>query len=235
MKTVLHKAESRGSFDYGWLKTNYSFSFSSWQNPEKVHFGVLRVLNDDTIAAGMGFGTHSHDNMEIITIPTSGQLEHKDSMGNHGIISKGEVQVMSAGSGIQHSEYNNNKEFPVSLFQIWLFSNKKNVAPRYDQRSFDFDSLKNEFCTIVSPMGEKTGLNIHQDAWFSLGKLDKDFSYNYKLKNKNNGVYLFLIEGNITLNKLLLKRRDAVEITESESFEIISNSNSELLLLEIPL
>ncbi|TBR18442.1 MAG: pirin family protein [Chitinophagaceae bacterium] len=235
MKTVLHKAESRGSFDYGWLKTNYSFSFSSWQNPEKVHFGVLRVLNDDTIAAGMGFGTHSHDNMEIITIPTSGQLEHKDSMGNHGIISKGEVQVMSAGSGIQHSEYNNSKEFPVSLFQIWLFSNKKNVAPRYDQRSFDFDSLKNEFCTIVSPMGENTGLNIHQDAWFSLGKLDKDFSYNYNLKNKNNGVYLFLIEGNITLNKLLLKRRDAVEITEFESLEIISNSNSELLLLEIPM
>ncbi len=234
MKTILHKAESRGSFDYGWLKTNYSFSFSSWHNPERIHFGALRVLNDDTISSGMGFDTHSHDNMEIITIPTSGQLEHKDSMGNHGIISKGEVQVMSAGSGIQHSEFNHSKSIPVSLFQIWLFSNKKNVTPNYEQRLFDFENLKNEFIVIVSPMGEKVGLNIHQNAWFSLGKMDANFSYNYELKVKKNGVYVFVIEGEININGEKLNRRDALAITETSELKITTTSKSEILIMEIP-
>jgi redox-sensitive bicupin YhaK (pirin superfamily) len=234
MNTIIHKAASRGTADYGWLKTNYSFSFSSWYNPERIHFGALRVLNDDFIAGGMGFGKHPHDNMEIITIPMSGQLEHKDSMGNTGIISKGEVQVMSAGSGIEHSEYNHNTEEPVTLFQLWIFSNKKNVTPRYDQQKFDFDSLKNNFLTIVSPMGFAEGLNIHQNAWIHLGKLEKDNSINYTLKDKNNGVYVLVIEGEIIIDNNTLSRRDAAGISETEKIEITASHNAEILLIEVP-
>lgn len=234
MNTIIHKAESRGTADYGWLKTNYSFSFSSWYNPERIHFGALRVLNDDFIAGGMGFGTHPHDNMEIITIPLSGQLEHKDSMGNTGIISKGEVQVMSAGSGIEHSEYNHNADEPVTLFQLWIFSAKKNVTPRYDQRKFDFASLNNNFLNIVSPMGFTDGLNIHQNAWIHIGKFEKSFKTNYELKDKNNGVYAIVIEGEVNINGNQLNRRDAIGISEVEKIEIMAKSKAEILLIEIP-
>ncbi|MBM3414850.1 MAG: pirin family protein [Bacteroidetes bacterium] len=235
MKSVLYKAESRGAAGYGWLKTRYSFSFSNWYNPERIHFGALRVLNDDYIAGGMGFGTHPHDNMEIITIPMSGQLEHKDSMGNSGIISKGEVQVMSAGTGIQHSEYNHNKDEAVTLFQVWVFPEKKNVQPRYDQQAFDFDSLKNSFITIVSPMGNDEGLNIHQQAWFSIGKLDKGFTTEYKIKKEGNGVYVFVIEGDAVINGINLKRRDGLGITETNKLEIKAGGETELLLMEVPM
>ncbi|MBK5271822.1 MAG: pirin family protein, partial [Bacteroidia bacterium] len=209
MKSILHKAETRGHADHGWLNAWHSFSFAGYHDPSRVHFGVLRVLNDDTIAGGMGFGTHPHDNMEIITIPLSGQLEHRDSMGNTGVISKGEVQVMSAGTGIQHSEKNKNHNEPLKLLQIWVFPDQRNVEPRYDQKTFDLTTSKNNLLTIVSPMGEKEGLNIHQHAWFSLGKLDKDFTITYELKDKQNGVYVFVIEGSVKINGESLNRRDA--------------------------
>lgn len=235
MKTILYKAETRGHAEHGWLNAWHSFSFAGYHDPSRVHFGVLRVLNDDTIAGGMGFGTHPHDNMEIITIPLSGQLEHRDSMGNSGIISKGEVQVMSAGTGIQHSEKNKNKNEPLKLLQIWLFPDKENVAPRYDQKAFDLAASKNNLLTIVSPMGEKEGLNIHQNAWFSLGKLDKDFVTAYELKDKQNGVYAFVIDGSVTINGEKLNRRDAAGITESDILEIKADSEAELLLMEVPM
>lgn len=235
MKKILHKADKRGHADHGWLNAWHSFSFASYHDPEKVHFGVLRVLNDDTVAGGMGFGTHPHDNMEIITIPLSGQLEHKDSMGNTGIISKGEVQVMSAGTGIQHSEKNKDQNEALKLLQIWLFPNKKNVKPRYDQKAFDLDAANNNLLTIVSPMGEKEGLNIHQNAWFSLGKLDKDFKTSYQLKDKNNGVYAFVIDGAISINGEKLNRRDGLGIAETGELEIKAESDAELLLMEIPM
>jgi redox-sensitive bicupin YhaK (pirin superfamily) len=235
MKTILHKADSRGHADHGWLNAWHSFSFAGYHDPARVHFGVLRVLNDDTVAGGMGFGAHPHDNMEIITIPLSGQLEHKDSMGNTGVISKGEVQVMSAGMGIQHSEKNKNPDEVVKLLQIWVFPDKRNVAPRYDQKLFDLDAAKNNLLTIVSPMGEKEGLNIHQDAWFSLGKLDKDFSTIYQLKNKEHGVYAFVIDGEVTINDKKLGRRDGLGIMEADKLEIKADTDAELLLMEVPM
>lgn len=235
MKTILHKANNRGHADHGWLNAWHSFSFANFHDPSKIHFGVLRVLNDDTIAGGMGFGTHPHDNMEIITIPLSGQLEHKDSMGNTGVISKGEVQVMSAGTGIRHSEKNKNPDTPLKLLQIWLFPNKKNVEPRYDQKAFDLDVTKNKLLTIVSPMGEKEGLNIHQHAWFSLGKLDKDIKVKYGLKDKKNGVYAFVIDGEVNINGENLNRRDGLGIAETDQLEIKAQAESELLLMEIPM
>jgi len=235
MKTVLHKADTRGHADHGWLNAWHSFSFASYHDPSRVHFGVLRVLNDDTVAGGMGFGAHPHDNMEIITIPLAGQLEHNDSMGNSGTISKGEVQVMSAGTGIQHSEKNNNPKEIVKLLQIWVFPDKKNVEPRYDQKAFDLAASRNKLLTIVSPMGEKEGLNIHQDAWFSLGKLDKDVSITYALKNKDHGVYVFIIDGEVTVNGTKLGRRDGVGITEADQLDIKAEAEAEVLLMEVPM
>ena len=235
MKSIVHKAATRGHADHGWLNAWHSFSFAGYHDPSRVHFGVLRVLNDDTIAGGMGFGAHPHDNMEIITIPLSGQLEHRDSMGNTGIISKGEVQVMSAGTGIQHSEKNKNSNEPLKLLQIWVFPDKRNVEPRYGQKAFDLSASKNNLLTIVSPMGEKEGLNIHQNAWFSLGKLDKDFSTTYELKDKQNGIYAFVIDGTVTINGEKLDRRDAAGISEADKLEIKADSEAELLLMEIPM
>lgn len=234
MKLIFHKVDTRGHADHGWLNAWHSFSFAGYHNPERVHFGVLRVLNDDTIAGGMGFGSHPHDNMEIITIPLSGQLEHKDSMGNTGIISKGEVQVMSAGTGIQHSEKNKNSTEALKLLQIWLLPDKKNVPPRYDQRAFDLTAAKNNLLNIVSPMGSAEGLNIHQNAWFHLGKLDKDFTTTYTLKDKENAVYAFLIDGEMTINGEKLNRRDAIGISETDKLEIKADSDAELLLMEVP-
>jgi redox-sensitive bicupin YhaK (pirin superfamily) len=235
MKTILHKADTRGHADHGWLNAWHSFSFAGYHDPSRVHFGALRVLNDDTVAGGMGFGAHPHDNMEIITIPLSGQLEHRDSMGNTGIIRKGEVQVMSAGTGIQHSEKNKNLKEPLKLLQIWLFPDTKNVEPRYDQRAFDMDAAKNSLLNIVSPMGSAEGLNIHQNAWFHIGKLNKDTSLTYELKDKQNGVYAFLIDGEVTINGEKLDRRDALGISEIDKLDINADNEAELLLIEVPL
>lgn len=236
MKTILHKAGTRGHADHGWLNTYHTFSFGSYHNPERVHFGALRVLNDDTVSGGMGFGAHPHDNMEIISIPTSGALEHTDNMGTRQVISQGDVQVMSAGTGIQHAEKNKNHDKEVRFFQIWVFPNKKNVEPRYDQKSFSEKDKHNKLLTVVSPIGSGgAGVQIHQDAWFSLGNLDKDFKTTYQLKNKTNGVYVFIIEGDVTVNGEKLNRRDGLGIKEVDTLTISADSNVELLLMEVPL
>lgn len=235
MKTILHKAGTRGHANHGWLDSYHTFSFAGYYDPSRVHFGALRVLNDDTVAGGMGFGAHPHDNMEIISIPTNGALEHKDNMGNTQVIRQGDVQVMSAGTGIQHAEKNNDHKQEVKFFQIWVFPNKKNVEPRYDQKNFSDEDKHNKLLTVVSPFGTNDGgVQIHQNAWFSLGKLDKDFSTTYKLKNKTNGVYAFVIEGDVTINDEKLNRRDGLGITETDTLTINANSNTELLLMEVP-
>lgn len=235
MKTILHKAETRGHANHGWLDSWHTFSFAGYYDPERIHFGALRVLNDDTVAGGMGFGTHPHDNMEIISIPTSGDLEHKDNMGNVQVIKQGDVQVMSAGTGIQHGEKNKNTDQPVKFFQIWVFPNKKNVKPRYDQKSFSDADKKNKLLTVVSPLGsDDGGVQIHQDAWFSLGKLDKGITLPYDLKKKENGVYAFVIEGNVTVNGNALNRRDGLGITGADKLEIFADSDADLLLMEVP-
>ncbi len=235
MKTILHKANTRGHASHGWLDSYHTFSFAGYHNPERVHFGALRVLNDDSVAAGMGFGAHPHDNMEIISIPTSGDLEHQDSMGNKQVISQGDVQVMSAGTGVRHSEKNKNHDKEVKFFQIWIFPKVKNVEPRYDQQTFADTDKHNKLLTVVSPLGTADGgVQIHQDAWFSLGKLDKDFNISYTLKNSNNGVYAFVIEGDVTINGQLLNRRDGLGITETDTLEIKADSNAEILLMEVP-
>lgn len=235
MKSVLHKAGTRGHANHGWLDSYHTFSFAGYHNPERVHFGALRVLNDDTVAGGMGFGAHPHDNMEIISIPTSGDLEHADNMGNKQVIRQGDVQVMSAGTGVQHSEKNKNHDQPVKFFQIWVFPNQKNVKPRYDQKSFSEADKHNRLLTVVSPLGSADGgVQIHQDAWFSLGRLDKDFEVNYALKNPKNGVYAFVIEGDVTINGQALNRRDGLAITEAAELLIHADADAELLLMEIP-
>ncbi|MBN8676320.1 MAG: pirin family protein [Chitinophagales bacterium] len=235
MKTILHKANTRGHANHGWLDSYHTFSFGGYHNPERVHFGALRVLNDDSVAAGMGFGAHPHDNMEIISIPTSGDLEHQDSMGNKQVIKQGDVQAMSAGTGIRHSEKNKNHDKEVKFFQVWVFPKVKNVEPRYDQQTFADMDKHNQLLTVVSPLGSADGgVQIHQDAWFSLGKLDKDFSTSYTLKNSNNGVYAFVIEGDITINGQSLNRRDGLGITETDTLEIKADSHAELLLIEVP-
>src|SRR4030095_11883061 len=235
MKSILHKANTRGHANHGWLDSYHTFSFAAYYDPKRIHFGALRVLNDDTVAGGMGFGVHPHDNMEIISIPTSGDLEHRDNMGNTQVIREGDVQVMSAGTGIQHAEKNKNEDKPVRFFQIWVFPKEKNVKPRYDQKNFDNKDKHNRLLTVVSPLGsDDGGVQIHQDAWFSLGKLDKDFTTTYQLKNKENGVYAFVIDGDVTINGEKLNRRDGLGVTETDSLQITADSEAELLLMEVP-
>ena len=233
--TVLHKANTRGHANHGWLNAYHSFSFASWYNPERVQFGTLRVLNDDTVAAGMGFGTHPHDNMEIITIPLEGDLAHKDSMGNAATIKTGDVQVMSAGTGIQHSEFNPNENAQTKLFQIWLFPKTKNVAPRYQQITLDVTEQKNNFAQILSPIAADAGVWIHQDAWFHLADFDKNFTKTYELKRKGNGMYIFVISGTITVDGQELETRDGLGITDFETLDIKATSDAKFLLMEIPM
>ena len=233
--TVLHKANTRGHADHGWLNAYHSFSFASWYNPERVQFGTLRVLNDDTVAAGMGFGTHPHDNMEIITIPLEGDLAHKDSMGNTETIKTGEVQVMSAGTGIQHSEFNPNHDRHTKLFQIWLFPKTRNVAPRYQQIKLDVREQKNNFAQILSPNADDEGVWIHQDAWFHLADFDEGFSKTYELKKAGNGMYVFVISGNITVDGQELETRDGLGITDFQNLEIKASTDAKFLLMEIPM
>jgi quercetin 2,3-dioxygenase len=232
---ILHTASSRGHANHGWLNAYHSFSFASWYNPERIQFGMLRVLNDDTVAAGMGFGTHPHDNMEIITIPLEGDLAHKDSMGNAATIKTGDVQVMSAGTGIQHSEFNPNADQHTKLFQIWLFPKYRNVEPRYQQITLDSTKQKNEFAQILSPNEEDEGVWIHQDAWFYLSDFDKDFAKKLALKKEGNGFYIMNIEGEIEVNGEKLEKRDAIGIWETNEIEIKANSDSRFLIMEIPM
>lgn len=237
MKTKLFEANSRGNADHGWLKANFSFSFGNYYNPERVQFGMLRVLNDDTIAGGTGFGTHPHANMEIITIPLEGGLKHRDSMGNEGVIRFGEVQVMSAGTGIQHSEMNASQNDTAKTLQLWVFPDKEDVTPRYDQKSFDIENQINKFVTIVSPKDKNDGnaLWVYQQTFFNLGIFEKDTSITYKVNIPENGVYLFLIEGEIEVDNQILKTRDAMGIIDFEQFEIKINSKSKILLIEVPM
>jgi quercetin 2,3-dioxygenase len=234
--TVLHKANTRGHANHGWLNAHHSFSFANYYNPERMHFGVLRVLNDDIVAEGMGFGTHPHDNMEIVTIPLQGDLEHKDSMGNNEIIRQGDVQAMSAGTGVRHSEYNPNADKEVRLLQIWLFPRERSVTPRYDQLSYDRSKMQNNLLQIVSPNPEDEGVWIHQDAWFHLGSLDAGFETSYTINRPNkNGVYAFIIEGDVTINGQQLNKRDALGLWDLETLSIKADSKAEILLMEVPM
>lgn len=234
--TVLHRAESRGHANHGWLKTYHTFSFANYYNPERMNFGVLRVLNDDTVAAGMGFGTHPHDNMEIISIPLSGDLEHKDSMGNVAVIRNGDVQVMSAGTGITHSEYNRNKDKEVKFLQIWVFPNRRNVTPRYDQLTLSLADRKNRFQQILSPNPEDEGVWIYQKAWFHLGDFDGGSEAEYRLKGgSGQGLYVFLLSGQITVDGQEMNPRDGFGIWAVEKVQIRASQRSEILLMEVPM
>jgi hypothetical protein len=233
--SVLHKSETRGDADHGWLHSRHTFSFADYYDPERVHFGMLRVLNDDTVEAGMGFGTHPHDNMEIISIPLEGDLEHKDSMGNVSVIRHEDVQVMSAGTGITHSEYNKNKDRRVKFLQIWVFPNRKNVKPRYDQITLNIDDHHNRFQQILSPDPDDEGVWIYQNAWFHLGKFDKGFKADYNLKAEDNGVYAFILNGNVTINDQELTSRDGFGIWDVDKLTVKVDSEAEFLLMEVPM
>lgn len=236
MKLKVHRAGCRGHVDHGWLDTWHTFSFAGYYNPDRMHFGALRVLNDDTVQAGMGFGTHPHDNMEIITIVLKGELEHRDSMGNGSVIRPGEIQVMSAGTGIQHSEFNHSERNEVSLLQIWVFPDKKNVEPRYDQTVFSDNAMNGNWCNIVSPDGAGGLLWIHQQAWFSLGNFDEGSNIEYQLKKAGSGVYVFVISGEIEIGDETLQSRDGLCIEDIQSgIPVKVSAKSKILMMEVPL
>ena len=232
---ILHEANTRGHANHGWLNAFHSFSFANWRNPDRDNFGVLRVLNDDTVAAGMGFGTHGHDNMEIITIPLEGDLAHKDSMGNAETIRTGDIQVMSAGTGIKHSEFNPNENLQTKLLQIWLFPNQRNVLPRYQQISLNPLDSKNKLQQILSPNPDDEGVWIHQDAWFHLGDFDSEVTTTYIRKKAGNGLYIFIISGSINVDNQTLQEKDGLGITDFETIDIKAITNSKFLLMEIPM
>lgn len=235
MKTVLHKAGNRGHANHGWLDTNHTFSFGHFYDPTRMHFGVLRVLNDDVVDGGMGFGTHPHDNMEIISIPLSGDLEHKDSMNNVGVIRQNDVQIMSAGTGIYHSEYNGNKDRKVNFLQIWVFPKANNIQPRYEQKTFSPEDRVNKLQQVVSPQKNDEGVWINQDAWFHLGNLKQGFQTAYQVKQKGNGVYAFVISGDVTINGQLLNKRDGLGVWDTDTLDITAGSDAEILLMEVPM
>lgn len=234
-QTVVHKANTRGVADHGWLKSYQSFSFAGYYNPERMNFGALRVLNDDIVTGGNGFGEHPHDNMEIISIPLEGDLQHKDSMGNTATIKAGEIQVMSAGTGIYHSEYNADPKNPAKFLQIWLFPNKRNVTPRYDQILLNDTDKRDEFVQILSPNADDAGVWIYQDAWFSLGKFNTQVTKTYHLNKKGNGVYVFVLKGQLEVNGQLLVARDGFGIWETDSFDVKAINSAEFLLMEVPM
>jgi redox-sensitive bicupin YhaK (pirin superfamily) len=235
MKTIYHSAETRGNANHGWLKANHSFSFAQYYDPERMNFGALRVLNDDTIAPGKGFGTHPHDNMEIITIPLKGDLEHKDSMGNVGAINEGEIQVMSAGTGVYHSEYNKNKDKPINLLQLWVIPKTRNVKPRYDQKSLREYKKTNAFYQILSPNQDDGGMWIHQDAWFHMGEFNQATETEYIIKKQGNGIYIFVIEGAFKVGDQQLNQRDALGVWEVKKISFVADPNSKVLLVEVPM
>lgn len=235
MKKIYHSSSSRGEANHGWLHAKHSFSFANYFNPDRVQFGVLRVLNDDIIAPGMGFGSHPHDNMEIITIPLEGALEHKDSMDNVGVIEADEIQVMSAGTGVYHSEYNKNKDQSVNLLQLWVFPHTQNVSPRYDQKSIKELKTPNVFYPILTPNPDGPAMWIHQDAWFHLGEFDKETEVEYSVHKNGNGVYAFVIDGEGNIAGQDLSKRDALGIWDTQSFSISAKKDSRILLLEVPM
>lgn len=235
MKAVIHKAATRGHADHGWLNSYHTFSFANYYSPERIHFGELRVLNDDTVKAGMGFGTHPHDNMEIISIPLEGDLEHRDSMGNVAVIEEGDVQVLSAGTGITHSEFNKNKDKEVKFLQIWIFPKEKNGTPRYDQISIRDIAKDNAFYQVLSPNKDDQGVWINQDAWFHIGKFTKGNSDEYTIKKEGNGIYVFVLEGEAEINDEKLSKRDGMGIWDIDSIHVKATENARLLLMEVPM
>nr|WP_198530135.1 pirin family protein [Flavobacterium sp. Root935] len=236
MNKILHKATTRGDANHGWLHSKHTFSFANYHNPERMNFGVLRVLNDDIVSGNMGFSTHPHKDMEIISIPLEGDLKHKDNMGNETVIKCGDIQVMSAGTGIMHSEYNNNPDQAVKFLQIWVFPNKKNVTPRYDQITLDVADRKNKMQQIVSPNVGDAGVWIHQDAWFNMTNLEKAKELTYHLNDsKRNGVYVFVLKGDVTVNNQSLNSRDGLGVWDTNHLNIKADSDTELLLMEVPM
>ncbi len=235
MKTTLHKSNTRGHADHGWLDTFHTFSFAGYQDPERMNFGALRVLNDDKVASGRGFGTHPHQDMEIISIPLSGDLEHKDSMGNKGIITEGEIQVMSAGTGIQHSEYNRNADKDVQFLQIWVFPREQGVTPRYDQISITDLHQENTFYQVLSPNENDQGVWIHQDAWFSIGDFTVETSGEYSLNKTGDGVYFFVLEGEIEVEGQNLSKRDGIAVSDTDKIKYSASKNAKALLMEVPM
>lgn len=236
MNTVLHKADTRGNANHGWLQSKHSFSFANYHNPERMNFGLLRVLNDDIVAPAMGFGTHPHQNMEIISIPLEGDLEHKDSMGNVAVIKSGDIQVLSAGTGITHSEYNKNKDKDVKFLQIWIFPNEQSVEPRYDQVTLNVNDRENKLQQVLSPNPEDSRVWIHQDAWFNMTNLDEGKTLTYNLnKPEKNGVYVFVLKGDATINNQSLNERDGFGMWDINDIDIKADSNTELLLMEVPM
>ena len=235
MKTVVHKAATRGHANHGWLDSNHSFSFANYHNPERMNFGVLRVLNDDQVDKGMGFGAHPHDNMEIISIPLEGDLEHKDSMGNTTVIRSGDVQAMSAGTGIQHSEYNKSKEEHVKFLQIWLFPKQRNVTPRYDQISIKDLKKKNELYQILSPNQNDEGVWVHQDAWFHMGEFENETTSTYQVKKEGNGVYIFVLEGNVEVQGENLNKRDGFGVWDTSAIAFKADKGAKFLAMEVPM
>lgn len=235
MKTTIRTSESRGRADFGWLKATYSFSFSRWFDPDRVNFGALRVLNDDIVKGGAGFGTHPHDNMEIISIPLEGAVAHKDSMGSSTVIKANDIQVMTAGTGITHSEFNPNHDQDLKMLQIWIIPREKGLEPSYAQRVYKHEDRVNKLQLIASPDGAGESLTINQDAWLNRIALESGKSFTYDLQGKGSGVYLFLISGELVVDDKTLNQRDAIEITDTSSFTMEAKANSEILLIEVPM
>lgn len=235
MKKILHRSETRGDANHGWLHSKHTFSFANYYDPQRMNFGVLRVLNDDKVSGGMGFGTHPHQNMEIISIPLSGDLEHQDSMGNTTVIKEGDIQVMSAGTGVQHSEYNKNKDEEVRFLQIWVIPHTQNVEPRYDQITLKKEDRKNKLQQVLSPNKEDAGVWIHQDAWFNMVDLDADKAVTYDFNLASNGLYLFVLEGSVEVADEKLERRDGLGIFDTQSITLKASEQASVLLMEVPL
>ncbi|UCJ07072.1 pirin family protein [Chitinophaga pendula] len=235
MNKIIHRANSRGYANHGWLQSYHTFSFAGYYNPEAMQFGALRVLNDDWVKGGMGFGAHPHENMEIVSIPLSGALEHKDNTGRNEIIRSNDVQIMSAGTGITHAEYNASKTDPVSFLQIWVFPKVRNIAPRYQQLTFDPAARKNTLQVVVSPDKDTDALWINQDAWFSLGQLDQDGSLSITPKLTGHGSYIFVLEGELQVGGETLKRRDAIGLSDYTQANITATKAAEFLIIDVPL
>lgn len=235
MATLLHKAGSRGLADHGWLHSRHTFSFADYYNPERINFGMLRVINDDIVKPSMGFGTHPHENMEIISIPLAGSLRHQDSMGNRYTITAGEIQVMSAGTGVTHSEYNNSDTEDVNFLQIWVFPKERNIKPRYGQQLFEKQDRHNRFQLLVSPEQDSGAIWVNQDVWFSMADLDADTTLTYRKHREENGLYVFVIEGEVEIDGQNLGRRDGLGLTGGEEVRINASANAEALCMEVPM
>lgn len=235
MKSVLHPAATRGLANHGWLRSNHTFSFANYYNPERMSFGALRVLNDDYVDAGKGFGRHPHDNMEIISIPLSGDLRHQDSLGNTTVIRQGDVQAMSAGTGVTHSEMNDSGDKAVEFLQIWVLPKERNIQPNYSQITLEVDKLSNQFDQIVSPDPNDRGVTINQDSWFHLGELSAGIKVDYNLKKAGNGVYVFVLEGEVSVGDQALSKRDGYGVWETDAISLTAGQDARVLLMEVPM